>query len=368
MKIAFITSATWHAGMQKRIRALQAEGAMITVFAFERRNYIDRTASNDIVTLGMVENGHYAKRLITYLKAIPRIRFAAQNADVVYAIHLDLLLLGWVACHLLRHPPKLVYEVRDIQLALFGNSLRSRALRWLERRLMRSVYLTVVTSEAYITGYFQQVQGLKSLPYMVIENKLEAQVLPLAQVSTQQPKRLAPDVLRIGYFGMLRCPYSWEVLKRAAREGQGRIRVYVRGIPQELPHLEEEARSTPFVEYGGPFKSPQDLPYIYGQVDMVWGAHCHAEPNLLWARANRFYEACLFKKPLFTQIGSQDARIVEELGLGPCIDLTDPEKAVQRILHIAPEEIAQWGNNLCALPQDMYIYTDEHQKLIRLLS
>ena len=40
---------------------------------------------------------------------------------------------------------------------------------------------------------------------------------------------------------------------------------------------------------------------VYGRIDLVWACYQPIGPddwNLRWARPNRFYESCLFQKPL----------------------------------------------------------------------
>ena len=56
--------------------------------------------------------------------------------------------------------------------------------------------------------------------------------------------------------------------------------------------------------FAGEYRSPQDLPAIYGGVDMVWSCYPEIREedyNFKWGRPNRFYEGCYFKKPFFCQ-------------------------------------------------------------------
>jgi succinoglycan biosynthesis protein ExoL len=362
MKITFLLPVLSQARYHKRIIALDKLGIQPNILAFEREYYPGKPWPGGYRSLGHLQHGHYYKRLVPFVKALLTVRSAAKESDVIYAFGLDILLLGWLASRTLDKRPKIIYEVGDIRAVLIGRSLLSRGLRWLERYLLRSVDVLVTTSEAFITGYFQGVQGLTDLCYQVIENKLDGDVLP-------QPKGLTAhngwsEILRIGCFGLIRCHRSWEVLKRAVERGNGRVQVYVRGVSMGLENLEEEAQRLPYIEYGGPYVVPDDLPAMYGQVDMVWAAHHHGETNFRWARANRFYEACYFKRPLFGQVGTLDGQIIEEWGLGACVDLLDVEGAVDRILRISEVELAQWRKNVAQLPKEVYIYTGEHERLI----
>jgi len=366
MKIVFLLPVSSDARYRKRIEALQKLGVDPQVLAFERDYYPGKPWPREYETLGKLQHGHYWKRLIPLLKAVPKVRAAVKEADAIYTFGLDVLLLGWLANCTLgeRKCQKIVYEVGDLGV-LSRDGLFYHGLRLLERYLLQKVSLLVVTSEAYIEEYYRGVQGLTDLHYQVIENKIDASIVPQPQVKSIHNKR--DESLRIGYFGVIRCHRSWEALKKAAIKGNGRIRVYVRGIPMGLKSFEKDVQNTPYVEYGGPYISPDDLPAMYGQVDIVWIAHFMSKTSLLWNRANRFYEACFFQKPMIAQLGTQDGQIVKDRGLGICIDLRDIGGTVDRILSITKVKINQWERNIAHLPAHIYTYTDEHKKLLRFI-
>jgi succinoglycan biosynthesis protein ExoL len=284
---------------------------------------------------------------------------------VVYAFGLDTLLAAWLASRNLDRRQKIIYEVGDIREILLGDGVVSRLLRWLERYLLRYVALLVVTSEAYIIGYFQGIQKVANLRYQVIENKLDAEDLP----SIQDRKALLPrdreNQLRIGYFGLIRCRQSWMVLREAVKRGRGKIRVQIRGLVMLTEQEKEEIQNTEFVEYGGPYISPDDLPMMYRQVDMVWVATSISQSHLQWARVNRFYEACYFGLPMIAQEGTQDGQVVDKLGLGTLIDLLDVDRAVDQILRINEAKLVEWQKHSAEVPEYIYVYTDEHERLLK---
>lgn len=346
----------------KRIKALQGLGVETDVYSFERDYYPGKLQPNEYVSLGSISHGQYQKRLMPMAKAVSTIRRAARDASVVYTFGLDTLMLATAATRRLTAAPKLVYEVPDIRGILTGHGPQSAAMRRLERMLLRHINLVVVTSEAFVTGYFQGVQGVE-VPYLVIENKLLVENMPLF---TPKPR---PDdgVLYIGYFGHIRCHASWRVLKRAAQESEGRIQVRVAGIINDIATAKADLATTPGMTYQGTFVSPDDLPAIYGQVDMSWIAHFHAANNTKWARVNRFYESSYFQKPMFAQTGTMDGEVVASSGLGVCLDLADENAAVQTVLDTRLSDLDRWQRNLATLPKEVYILTDEHRRLLEVL-
>lgn len=362
MKVTYILPVVTHVRYHKRVMAMEHHGVESKILAFERNYYEGKQWSNGYKSLGFIQHGHYLRRFGKLLKAVPIVRKTSQDSQVVYCFGLDMLLIAWVANCFLLKKPKLVYEVADIRDALLSNSIKGILLRWLERFLLKRIRLLVVTSQAYIDGYYQGIQHLCDLNYQIIENKLTSHELPDIITTTDYQK--ADDVIWIGYFGLIRCRQSWKVIKELVSQGQGRFRVYMRGILMGLDDLAKEIHQTEYVDFHGPYIAPDDLPKIYGQVDLVWVAHYHGKSNTQWARANRFYESCYFQRPMITQQGTQDGQVAEQWGLGQSIDLRHLQQAVASLIVINSEDVGAWQRNIQRVPEDVYTYTNEHEKLV----
>ncbi len=367
MKIAFLLPVVSQVRYQKRVMSLERLGVEPKILSFERKYYQGVPWPQGYISLGRIQHGHYWRRLPRIIMAIPIVRRTAADADVLYAFGLDTLLLAHLAIIFTRQKPKVVYEVGDIRSILVKKNFLGRSLRAVERFLVRRSSLIVVTSHAYINEYFLKIQRLEGVRYHVIENKLtNFNDLPITLDSSLDKRD--HDEIRIGYFGLIRCRRSWEVLKKIALRGNGKFRVVIRGILSEsLMDLHSEMTQTRFVEFGGPYISPDDLPAMYGSIDLAWIAHFANETNIKWSRVNRFYEACYFYRPMIAQTGTQDGFVVEERGLGLCIDLQNKEKAIQNVLEIDKSDIEKWRENIFRLPRNVCVYTDEHEKLLSYL-
>lgn len=144
----------------------------------------------------------------------------------------------------------------------------------------------------------------------------------------------------------------------------------VRGLPFGLPGLEREAAALANVELGGPFRAPDDLPALYGSVDLVWACYpwsSGTRGNASMARTNRFYEACYFGRPMITLAGTEDARAVVAAGIGAAMDLSDVESAAATVAAIDRPRIDAWRAAIERLPPRTYLLTDEHERLARAL-
>lgn len=363
-RILFLLPVVTDARYHKRIEALAALGTAVEVLAFERTYYPGKPKF-DYTSLGKLSHGDYFRRLLPFVRALPVIRSYARSQDALYCFGLDTLLLAWFARWSLGQPLKLLYEVGDIREVLLGKGLKSKLARWLESFLVRKLDLLVLTSQAYYDNFYQAMLKL-SPKYQIIENKLDKSI-----AASREPG--SADYF-MGYFGVLRCPRSFEIMQCLAAEG---LSVYIRGYPRAPLELSEAdlckaSQAQDHLDYGGTYLVPDELADVYGQVRLVWACYPYegnrAVTNARWARTNRFYEACYFKKPMICQVGTEDARVVEKLNIGLVVDLAKPESVVEALKEITYEKVATWRENLNALPESTYLYSQEHEVLLDFLA
>jgi len=360
MKIVFLSSFVNHARHRKRINAFYDLGAKVKILAFERDFYPAKALRNQYFSLGKIQNGKYVSRLKYIFSAVLKLRSEIKDSDILYIFDFDMALVGLLASIGLR--VRLIYEIGDIHNIFLGKGFISRILRTIEKIVIRKIDLLVVTSEAFIHGYYIDILGVKDFRYFVLENKVDANQVQKVIVKP----RLNNKPIVIGYFGGLHCTDSWNALKRIVKKSNGKIVLYVRGLSYTFQKgLEKDAASMNGIEYGGPYVNPDELPDIYNKVDVVWVAHHHGKANILWARANRFYESCFFQKPMIAQFNTEDGRVVEAHDIGVCIDLNNISKSVDQVLNITLGELNKWYENIKKLPLNIYVYTDEHKKILK---
>lgn len=359
--IAFLLPEPAFARAQKRINILEKLGVRPEVLSFERGGYPGKPWENGYQCLGKVLHEKYHRRPPVFAKAVPAIRRAAERSDILYAFGQDLGLLGWVACLALKKPVPIICEIGDIADILIEDGPASSAMRLIERFLFRRIDLLVVTSEAYATEYYRKRQGLLSLPYHVVENKVD----PDCPEPIDIERELKSGPLRIGCFGLIRFRRTWDMFMLLSERGAGRVCIDLRGIPLQLDTFEEDVESASRIHYGGPFRSPDDLPGMYSEVDMIWVAYSNEKMNLRWSRTNRFYQACYFQKPLIAQKGTLDGAMTESLDIGLCVDIHNQEETTERILAVTGDDLARWRENMRKIPTNIYCYDGEHEKLAK---
>lgn len=355
-------SSVYH---QNRVEQIEKSGIECDVAAFDRKYYPGKPWSQNVTLLGYVEHKKYLKRIHHLISAIPVIRSKSKDSDLIFCYNLDLLFICWISLILLKDKPKIVHDVSDIRSVLIGKGIIATALRALERFLLRRTSVVIVTSNAYITEYFHSIQKLFDVCFHLIENKLDQESTPKPVTNGEIRLYGNPPKFKIGYFGLIRCRKSIELLLKLATKAEGRIKIVLRGVFLGTEDFEPIIRNHPFAEYEGPFINPDDLSEMHFHVDFSWLVHAHSRENTKWSRIFRFYHASYYKRPMIAQEDSQDGQVVKELDIGLTIDIFESDRSIDKLLSITNLQIQKWQNNLNGLPQSLSVISNEYEDLLQ---
>jgi succinoglycan biosynthesis protein ExoL len=354
----------------KRIAMLQDKGFPIEAVGFERAQTSGRPPGCSALSLGKLADGRYLSRIPKLLAALPVLRRAIRRNKVVYAAGTDMAMTAVIAGFGLGKP--VIMEVADIQRIQVAKGLMGRFVRILERCVVACCRLLVVTAPGFVDRYYHGWLHAK-VPTMVLENKLDAVGYGSDIDVIREEKKGIPLVDRpliIGYFGVLRCDWSWRILEALASSKQGKVKIIVAGRVTHPVDLPERAARLTNVEFRGVYSSPGDLPKLYGDVDLVWA--CYPSPEVLdsdwhWAqavcRSNRFYESCCFQRPIITMAHSGDSVDVERYGIGIVIHKHELQEIWESLSNIKASDWIQFRANLSRLPRSVYRYTAEGDEL-----
>lgn len=351
------------ARISRRVDMLKQAGFEVEAVAFERRLDSGKAPNCPVTLLGRVRHGGYAARLGKLLAAVGKARRAVRRNDLLYAFNADMALLALLAKRGLHKP--LVQETADI-LNLQVAAGWGAAVRAVDRRIADRCSLLVLTTAGY-APYYRRWLGAQT-PTMVVENKLPAAFA--AKVREANPPR--PDEapaegrpLRIGWFGILREPWNLQVLDALTRAAPQRFSAVLAGyfdLPMRKAGVNEDSFKqvveNPNIEYRGRYSSPDDLPALYQSVDLVLDCYQPSVP-VCWSQTNKYYEACLFGKPLIARSGCTDAEQIERHGIGLVIEGGGVEEAARQISDQSAENWRRWRRNLHRLPPKIYSLIDE---------
>lgn len=333
--------------VERRVELLQRAGLGVQLAGFYRERGVTHVADQPAQALQRSHDGRLAHRaglLLGNLVQIDRLRQAMACAQVLLARNLEMLLL---AVRVRRPDQRLVYESLDIHRLLFARTALGRAIRMLERSLLQHCDSIVTSSPAFIEHHFRAVQGFGGA-IALVENKLASAACHVTRTS---PGPGQP--WKIGWFGMLRCGRSLDILERLVRAYPGRIEVHVAGIPayRELPAFDVIMANTPGMVFKGRYTA-RELPMLYAGVHFAWCVdHFEAGLNSNWLLPNRLYESiacgCVPLAARDVETGAWLAR--NQVG----VRFAEPEWELPAFLaRLTPASYAALKQQVIDLPQD----------------
>lgn len=304
--IAYFVHDLNDAAVQRRLDMLAQGGATVTLLGFRRGARLGPIqGAARIVDLGATENGKLAARALSVVTAaVRRHRWAGavKGADLILARNLESLALATLARP---RGVRMAYECLDIHRMMLGGGPVGRVMRAIEKALLRGCDNLVTSSPAFVERYFRPRHG--TLPdTLLVENRVlahEAQA-PDAPLAPAQP-------WRIGWFGIIRCARSLQLLTDLVTALPGVVEVEIRGRPARdvLPDFDEVIAATPGLNYLGPYDRRTDLPRVYAGVHFTWTMDFYeAGGNSDWLLPNRLYEGSLFGPVAIAHAASETGR------------------------------------------------------------
>ncbi len=357
VKIVFFGHNSNEPTVRKRAHAFASSG-MNVVKIMPHRGPVRPDESN-LISLGTTHDGAYFMRVLTLMKSgflsaktFPQLH----KIDVIYARNLDMLACAHVfrSFHKLRAP--IIYEVLDIHPKMIGNSAQSKALRRLERALMKRSHALVYSSPRYVENYFD-VYHPGDYQRHCWTNRLAAddvgerpQQLPTAQQGQ----------IKLGWVGNLRCRKSMNLLKQLGNTFSPHLEIVVHGYPAEtvFPDFAAEISRAKGMTYFGPYDRATEVADVYTGLDLIWAADWfEADQNSVWQIPNRIYEGGFFGVPALTMEGTETARVVAEWqsGWAFCNPTEHTVPALIKRLLSARCEIEACSRNLMSLPRDVFV-------------
>jgi succinoglycan biosynthesis protein ExoL len=353
--------------VHRRVAQWRHAGHEVHAFAFARD-----PAMGDVpgyISLGPLTHRSRLTRFIALGRALARLwhwRRTLANAQLYIARNMDNAFLALFVRKMTGSSVPVVYEVLDINGSCVGLGRSARLMRRLEKWLLSRTSLLVVSSPYYISAYYLPYFNYDG-PWLLFENKVPQHACPVHSVIDQAPRS---ESWKIGWFGFLDDERSWRALCHLAERLPEDVMIYVRGRPYSdfdtEAFLDDIARLNNVV-YGGPYKSPDDLPAIYGAVDVVWSADLNAlEGNSRWLLTNATYEALYFGKPIISLSNTAVGEFVTEHDAGWCIEQPVEDALIDLFSHLSKDQYRAKCAIIAAIPRHRFVESDEIEQIFRI--
>ena len=362
------------AAVVRRLNQLQRGGAEVVLAGFTRRSSSRPPSANVVSHLGTTQDGRFARRIFSILRtalAVRRWGSAARNADVLIARNLEMMVLAMALRLTCCSNAPIVYECLDIHRLMIHGGIIGKALRFVERRVLRFCSLLIVSSPSFIDNYFRRNHD-DLPPILLWENKMLACEQVHVEV-TSRPAIAAP--WRIGWFGVIRCRRSLLALRRLCTALPGLVEVDIRGRPTEelLPYVEAAAATTPGIAFRGAYDRSSDLASIYGCVHFAWAIDFFEDgANSDWLLPNRLYEgAAHFAVPIALS-GVETGRWLLRHGLGVVLNDASDEALTAFFESLSAPAYLSFSTQIEAVDRSIFQQDDDElratvQKLTQLV-
>ncbi len=357
MRLAYFVHDLNDPAVARRILMLRAGGLEVVVTGFWRGfEPPNEIAGAKTLPLGRTFDARLMHRgFLTMLQAIASKRLARQLGcvDLFLARNLEMLAIAIATKRNLAPTPAVVYEVLDIHRLLLSRGPTGIGLRTIERALMRDTQLLLTSSPAFLSEYFQPLQFARhAVPALVVENKTLAAESP----PCNQQSEIAPGPpWRIGWYGMIRCARSLDILSTLAQRRPDLARIDIRGRPTASVRKRfETAPAPPALSFGGSYLSG-DLYALYGAVHFSWVIDYFEEAaNSRWLLPNRLYEGGSRNVVPLALRRSETGRWLNALGIG--VLLEDPQAELESFLEsLAPGDYETMKRAACEAPRSAFV-------------
>ena len=376
--VAYLAYDSTDSSVIKRAAMFRDAGIRVQGLMFRRKRInVDYAPEWDNIGLGTIEDRAFAQRLVYLGRALLRIwkaRRGLANTSLIYARNLDLAILGLFVRLMVPGRPKFVYEVLDIHSSLIGDGAANKALRFVERQILKRSSCLVVSSERFLDDYFIPIQGYRG-PHQLVENKLTPKWLEKTRKGgslTGGPvgQRSQPPWV-LGWFGTLRCPFSLDLLTRLAAALPDRFVLYLRGVPVDLgwDRFNAAIGGHANIVYEGRYRNPDELEEMYARVDFNWCVDMvDSGSNSKWLLPNRIYEGGYFNCPAIALRDTATGQKIESLGLGATLDEPYFESLLDLFQSMTAERNQAMRERLAALPRTEFCDDAQFRALLERLS
>lgn len=324
LNVLYLAHDLADAAVHRRVEMLRDGGAAVTVAGFRRTNTpIESVAGCAALNLGQTHNGKFGRRALTVLREVARCKARTLPAppDLIMARNLEMLAIAVRLRSQYPQLPAVVYESLDIHRLMLNSGPVGFAFRGLEGFLSRRADALITSSPAFVDAYFHRLSKIR-LPIRLVENKVYDSRSEQAETQQQSPRALVSP-WKIGWFGVIRCRKSLQLLADLVTSSGGGVEVTIRGRPMldQIPDFHKIVAATPGIRFRGAYKNPDDLPSIYREVHFTWAIDMYEEGlNSSWLLPNRLYEGGLFDAVPIALKPVETGAYLDRLGIGVTLE------------------------------------------------
>ena len=340
-KIVFILATDSNTNNIKRIEEFVENGYDVEVYSFRREVSKNKTDAVKIQVIGEFSNDlPYLKRVKTMWKGIKYVLNKTKDMDCIYyLIRNDVAIL-----YSMMSKKPYIFEEADLTQAVMRNKIMARFVESKTKKIIKNSLLSVFTSEGFIKYHFgsERPENVYVIPNRLHPSILSYPVLPKGDVDSNH--------IKFGFVGNIRYDSIFNFSSILLRDfPMHELHFFGKSLAQSEKERFAELEKYTNCFFHGEFKSPDDLPKIYDQIDVLLCTYDIKTASPRFAEPNKLYESIYFKTPIIVSSNTFIAEKVNRLGIGFDIDPYNNESVKTFIKTLDRDCIIEKRKNMSAL-------------------
>ena len=356
-KIIFIAAHLPQPRVIRRIKSIKKEGFDIKVYGYNTGLYPDNLKDYGDIPLIILSNTNGFSRLKRTLISISNLRRIYRETDSDDIFYVFGLPLG-ISVRFFTRINTFIYEEADMMPSNTSKVVQL-ILRIIDKKIIKKSLATIFTSQGF-SDFLYGNKPPKNL--MVIPNKLNLDILNF-------PRQLKCNIsmmhLNFGFVGAIRFPNTLLRFAHIIGEKYTQHKFHFYGDGESKIEVEKLIQQYNNIYYHGPFKSPQDLAYIYSKIDINVACYDTNITGVRIGEPNKLYESIYFGKPIIVSENSFIGKKVLDLGVGFAINACSDIEIEKFINNLTIKKLNLCINNSINIPTKELI--DDPTILINLL-
>lgn len=351
-KIVFLESGENNPNNIKRMEEFKTRGYDVVAYAFSRNQDIKNFPQGIVVHhIGeFASDSSYWSRIGVMRRGIKSVIDKYKEEDCIFYLLKNDIAITY--SYLTKHP--YIFEEADMTHLSFGNKWLRNYLEKRVKRIIKNSVMSVFRSEGFLKYHFGDEYPNN---VYVIPNRLHPDILKLSHVDGADNDN---KTIKFAFVGGIRYntifSFAETVLKHFP---QHQFHFYGNFSTRAQEDQFSVLKKYPNCFFHGAFKSPDDLPSIYSNIDVLLSAYDVRGINPRFAEPNKLYEAIYFDKPIIVSSNSFLADKVAGLGIGYDVEALNEAAVISLVNSIDNNSIAEKKDNIAKIDKQICINRNE---------
>lgn len=203
-----------------------------------------------------------------------------------------------------KYSQKYIFDYRDITYERIG------IYKKMVGNIVENSFVTFTSSDDFRKNLPDQPNKIYT------SHNILASSLGKTEQYQSRTKRNTSDVLRIGFWGLIRhTEYNRQIINQLGNDDRFELHYYGRATGEDLALLEESTKKFHNVFFHGEYM-PEERETFAKRTDVIHNLYSNQDATMPHAMGNKFYDGLVYRIPQLCSTGSYMGRLCKERGVG----------------------------------------------------